>query len=192
MFLWTPAFCSWSWLIPSTLPTSTSADFLNSHFIDAFPCFILTWWWKRPGKAQLSLRKYHRTPPCPKSQSIISSISSSPAIQRTAAIPEAGRASFLLPLNVCLYGQNSSAKSNMDTDFDSPCRPYLPAPASPWHCNDFPSDHVNICSQAGWIWRGAATPLCDQQLPLCMSPPKTETHVKGLVSLVLFCNGGYV
>lgn len=75
MFLRTPALCSRSCLIPSTLPTSTSADFLNSHFIEAFLFFILTWWWKRPGKAQISLRKYHRTPPCPKSWSIISSIS---------------------------------------------------------------------------------------------------------------------
>lgn len=28
--------------------------------------------------------------------------------------------------------------------------------------------------------------LCDQQLPLRKSPPKTETCVKGLISLVLF------
>lgn len=72
-FLGSPALPSRSCLILATLPAATSSAFLNRHSAEACLCFTLTWWGKRAGKAQSSLRKYHRTPP--KSQCIISSIS---------------------------------------------------------------------------------------------------------------------
>lgn len=98
-----------------------------------------------------------------------------------------GPVSFFLLTSVSL-AKTLLSKAMWTQNLASPCLSYLPAPTSPWHCTDFPSDNVNICNQVGWIQRGAATSLHDLQLPLHMSPSKRETWIKGLVSLVLFCN----